>query len=116
MAGRTARTAVRVMCPAVRYREQRKEDWDIENTLCRQHASVEWGGACCYDHQQQCQKYCPELFPMYEEMMRSRHETPAIADTMASVRLDIGRIIYDVQEVRCGSTLYRPHNDAEGLK
>lgn len=48
--------SIRVLCPAIRYTEQNDKTFDIENTMCRQHGSVEFGGACGEEHRTQCEK------------------------------------------------------------
>lgn len=91
--------AQRVLCPAVRYVEQGRK-FNIEEALCRRHSSVEFAGACSADHKEQCVKYAEDAFSGYEELMRMRQKLPAIADSIAMLRLDIGASIFNAMEVR----------------
>jgi hypothetical protein len=94
---RTSRVQ-RVQCCAVRYRQQ-GDEFSIFDALCGRHSSVEFGGACSREHQQQCLKYAPEPFSAYETLMRERHELPAIAESMGELRVDIGMTIFNAMEV-----------------
>ena len=117
-------TSFRVMCPAIRYAEQ-SVDFDIENAMCRKHASVERGGTCGKDHQEQCLKvsglsitgsglqHCLKLTPIivsiksqyakplikdYEEFMRKRHDMPVLGGVIADLRKNIGTLIFNKME------------------
>lgn len=48
--------SIRVLCPAIRYAEQKHGEFNLEDTMCRQHGSVEFGGACSVEHMSQCEK------------------------------------------------------------
>lgn len=92
------------MCPAVRYVQQ-GQTWNIEDTMCRKHASIEFGGACGKEHEEQCKKYAPETFTHYGELMKKRHTNPAVAGIIGSLRIDMGTAIYNSMEVRTATYL-----------
>jgi hypothetical protein len=89
--------------------------FEIEEAMCQRHSSVEFGGACSAEHKQQCEKYAPEAFSSYEPLMRLRHTLPAIADSIASLRKDIGASIFNAMEVSLTSVLLR-RKQRQGVK